>query len=207
MAGGWGYVGVGEERGWRRESDRMAGGCGWGLDYWGGVYTLGGWVERWVCVCWGEGGGRLREGLEGVLGSNTAPPLSPLTHSDGFQLFFMLTGNGQVYARVSRILTCRRRTPLTSHQSDQFSIVAQTPSNYTSAGESSPLLFFASWPALPLFPRTRLTPDLPTATVTATLDATPNPTQQWAVTLDGNDPIATTSAQAIAGNAGSGGGV
>ena len=37
--------------------------------------------------------------------------------------------------------------------------------------------------AAPLGNETTL--DLPTATITATVDATPNPTQQWALTLDG----------------------
>ncbi|CAD6582797.1 MAG: hypothetical protein TREMPRED_003390 [Tremellales sp. Tagirdzhanova-0007] len=66
-------------------------------------------------------------------------------------------------------------------KSSKFSILAASPANYT-------------------------VPDLPTATVTATLSDTPNPTQQWALTLDGIDPdaTATAAATAIAGNAGSG---
>ena len=46
---------------------------------------------------------------------------------------------------------------------------------------------------------------MPTATVTATLDHMPNPTQQYAVTLNGPDPAASTetaTATAIAGNSG-----
>ncbi|EIW73596.1 hypothetical protein M231_04202 [Tremella mesenterica] len=65
-------------------------------------------------------------------------------------------------------------------KSQKFSILASAPSNYTSA-------------------------DLPTATATATLTGVPNPTQQWALTLNGIDPDATASAATmIAGNAGSG---
>jgi len=46
---------------------------------------------------------------------------------------------------------------------------------------------------------------MPTATVTATLDHMPNPTQQYAITLNGPDPDASrtaTATQSIAGNAG-----
>ncbi|WVQ65950.1 uncharacterized protein L199_004128 [Kwoniella botswanensis] len=64
-------------------------------------------------------------------------------------------------------------------KSPKFSIYATKPDNYTD-------------------------PDLPTATVTATLTTVPNPTQQWAMTLNGIDPDATASGTAIAGNAGSG---
>ncbi|KAK8858445.1 hypothetical protein IAR55_002672 [Kwoniella newhampshirensis] len=66
-------------------------------------------------------------------------------------------------------------------KSPKFSIYPSQPDNYTSA-------------------------DLPTATVTATLTNAPNPTQQWAVTLNGIDADATATATAtdIAGNAGSG---
>lgn len=47
--------------------------------------------------------------------------------------------------------------------------------------------------------------DYPSATRTATLDHTPNPTQEWAITLDGNDPDESATAAAtptIVGNAG-----
>ncbi|GFZ45370.1 hypothetical protein JCM24511_03096 [Saitozyma sp. JCM 24511] len=64
--------------------------------------------------------------------------------------------------------------------SDKFSIYASQPANYTTDA------------------------DLPTATITATLTGDPNPTQQWAITLNGINPDATASAQVIAGNAGSG---
>ncbi|WVQ80555.1 hypothetical protein IAT38_002660 [Cryptococcus sp. DSM 104549] len=65
-------------------------------------------------------------------------------------------------------------------KSKKFSILAATPDNYTSAA-------------------------LPTATVTATVTAAPNPTQQWAITLNGIDPDATaTTATNYAGQAGSG---
>ncbi|OCF31303.1 hypothetical protein I317_02207 [Kwoniella heveanensis CBS 569] len=64
-------------------------------------------------------------------------------------------------------------------KSPKFSIYSSTPDNYTE-------------------------PDLPTATVTATVTTIPNPTQQWAITLNGIDPDATASAKNYAGNAGSG---
>ncbi|WVQ72819.1 hypothetical protein IAR50_002379 [Cryptococcus sp. DSM 104548] len=66
-------------------------------------------------------------------------------------------------------------------KSKKFSILDATPSNYTASA-------------------------LPTGTVTATLDGVPNPTQQWAVTLDGVDADATATASSTnyAGNAGSG---
>ncbi|AAW43128.1 hypothetical protein CNBD4010 [Cryptococcus deneoformans B-3501A] len=54
-------------------------------------------------------------------------------------------------------------------KSKKFSIYASTPANFTSA-------------------------DLPTATVTATLSEAPNPTQQWAITLNGVDQDATATA-------------
>ncbi|KIR68479.1 hypothetical protein I312_100438 [Cryptococcus bacillisporus CA1280] len=54
-------------------------------------------------------------------------------------------------------------------KSKKFSIYASTPSNYTSA-------------------------DLPTATITATLLGAPNPTQQWAITLNGINQDATATA-------------
>lgn len=54
-------------------------------------------------------------------------------------------------------------------KSKKFSIYASTPSNYTSA-------------------------DLPTATITATLLEAPNPTQQWAITLNGINQDATATA-------------
>ncbi|ORX40240.1 hypothetical protein BD324DRAFT_616997 [Kockovaella imperatae] len=64
-------------------------------------------------------------------------------------------------------------------KSKPFSILPAAPSNYTE-------------------------PVLPTATVTAILDTLPNPTQQWALTLNGIDPDALeTQAAAIAGNVGS----
>ncbi|ODN95244.1 hypothetical protein L198_04632 [Cryptococcus wingfieldii CBS 7118] len=68
-----------------------------------------------------------------------------------------------------------------SLHSKKFSILDATPSNYTASA-------------------------LPTGTVTATLDTVPNPTQQWAITLDGIDADATATASATnyAGNAGSG---
>ena len=64
-------------------------------------------------------------------------------------------------------------------QSEPFTIYASNPAHYTQI-------------------------DLPTATVTATLDSPPNPTHEWAITLNGINPDATASAQVIAGNAGSG---
>ncbi|WWC70603.1 uncharacterized protein I206_104554 [Kwoniella pini CBS 10737] len=64
-------------------------------------------------------------------------------------------------------------------KSPKFSIYSSKPDNYTS-------------------------PDLPTATVTATITTVPNPTQQWAMTLNGIDPDATATATNLAGNAGSG---
>ena len=64
-----------------------------------------------------------------------------------------------------------------SYQSEPFSIVKAKPANYTQAA-------------------------LPTATVTATLDSPPNPTHEWAITLNGINPDATAAATAIAGNAG-----
>ena len=47
---------------------------------------------------------------------------------------------------------------------------------------------------------------LPTATVTATLSELPNPTQEWAKTLNGIDPDATKAPTVQPGNAGSGSG-
>ncbi|WVO15785.1 hypothetical protein L204_103447 [Cryptococcus depauperatus] len=66
-------------------------------------------------------------------------------------------------------------------KSKKFSILNATPSNYTSV-------------------------DLPTATITASLSAAPNPTQQWAITMNGINADATAAAVAakIAGQAGSG---
>ncbi|WVR06207.1 hypothetical protein IAU60_003237 [Kwoniella sp. DSM 27419] len=64
-------------------------------------------------------------------------------------------------------------------KSPQFSIYPSTPDNFTA-------------------------PDLPTATITATVTRNPNPTQEWAITLNGIDPDATGKATQIAGNAGSG---
>ncbi|ORY31448.1 hypothetical protein BCR39DRAFT_526817 [Naematelia encephala] len=65
-------------------------------------------------------------------------------------------------------------------KSKPFSILASTPDNYTS-------------------------PDLPTATVTATITTLPNPQQEYAVTLNGIDPDATaTTTTNFAGVAGNG---
>ncbi|KAL7423110.1 hypothetical protein Q5752_002409 [Cryptotrichosporon argae] len=64
--------------------------------------------------------------------------------------------------------------------SPMFSIYASAPANYSTVT------------------------GLPSATVTATLSQTPNPTQDWAITMDGEDPdaTATTTAEAVAGDAG-----
>ena len=98
---------------------------------------------------------------------------------DGFTLFFMNTLHGQVYATVSlsACFGCEYSGLTNLFQSERFSILASEPGNYTE-------------------------PDLPVATVTATLDSGPNPTQQWALTLNGKDPDATASAQVVAGNVG-----
>jgi hypothetical protein len=40
--------------------------------------------------------------------------------------------------------------------------------------------------------------------VTATLDSPPNPTHEWAITLNGINPDATQTAQQIVGNVGAG---
>lgn len=63
--------------------------------------------------------------------------------------------------------------------SPAFSILASKPANFTDA-------------------------PLPTATVTATLTELPNPTQEWAKTLNGIDPDATRAPTVQPGNAGSG---
>lgn len=116
---------------------------------------------------------------------------------DGFSLIFMDTVSGTVY-----------------HKSKKFPIYAgaESPANYTTASESESLESFLSLFPLLLslslrlpvlitiysqtsraillfsvmrYPPTRAgLPDGPPAT-TATITAAPNPTQQWAITLDG----------------------
>lgn len=65
-------------------------------------------------------------------------------------------------------------------QSPTFEIYPSPPSNYSSNTQ------------------------FPTATVTATVTTIPNPTQQYALTLNGINPDSTATAVQIAGNAGSG---
>ncbi|KAK4687176.1 hypothetical protein P7C73_g2948, partial [Tremellales sp. Uapishka_1] len=108
---------------------------------------------------------------------------------DGFSLIFMNTLHGE---------------------SQKFSIYSSAPSNYTAVGTSSAspssLFFPLANPrnAHPCHAPADTSTDLPTATITATLSELPNPTQQWALTLDGVDPDSTATATNIAGDAGSG---
>ena len=86
--------------------------------------------------------------------------------------------HGQVYAK-----------------SDKFSIYSSEPSGYVSPGTLRTRIRTEQSGADP--------PGVPVATVTATISTPPNPTQQWALTLNGENPEVTTTVQ-IAGNAGSG---
>ena len=93
--------------------------------------------------------------------------------------------------------------PADAAQSQKFEILTATPSNYTTVtGMSSSFPSSASHHILE-WACTDDGVDYPSATRTATLDHFPNPTQEWAITLDGSDPDVTATATAsIVGNAG-----
>ena len=118
---------------------------------------------------------------------------------------FMQTLHGQVYARVSSLsLSTRSSDSQLTGQSQLFEILTATPSNYTTVTGQSLLTSQYCNAEIQCTETDRV--DYPTATRTATLDHFPNPTQEWAITLDGSDPDASRTATAtasIVGNVGS----